>query len=97
MRRLSTHIRHSATLCIAIVAAAAASAAPSAAGKTPHGAPSCPAYRPHMLDARQDLVRGDRAKAIEDLELARAALQACEQSHPRNRGALAVAIQPAKL
>jgi hypothetical protein len=44
-----------------------------------------------MKAAHDDLVHGDRAKAIKDLEMARAALESCGRLHGGSREALSLA------
>jgi hypothetical protein len=85
-------VSRSAAACLAVTLIAAASPVPPKDGGAPHPAVEpCSSYRPHVQAAHDDLVRGDRSKAIEDLGLARAALESCKRLHGASRDPLAEA------
>jgi hypothetical protein len=90
-RRQFIEMGRLAVISLAVFLIAAVSPAPAAQGTRPKRDEPCSSYRPHMEAARADLVRGDRAKAIEDLEVARAALKSCRRLHRGSRRALAMA------
>lgn len=49
----------------------------------------CPAYRVHLLKARDDLKRADRVGAVAELRQAREALRACVQDEQEGQVAVA--------
>jgi hypothetical protein len=73
---------------LALALVATTSAAPTASSK--HHVEPCSTYRAHVIAARGDLSRGERAKAVHDLELARAALEGCKQLHDGSQHRLAM-------
>jgi hypothetical protein len=84
-------MRHFASILLAAALLAAAPAVtPTQKSATPQPAP-CSSYRPHMLAARNSLARGDRAKAIRQLTLARDALESCRRLRTGSRDSIAMA------
>jgi hypothetical protein len=84
-------MRHLAAIFLVVTLIAAANPAPSARPANPYRGEPCSSYKPHMKAAHDDLVRGDRSRAIEDLEVARAALESCRRLHTGSRAAIASA------
>lgn len=64
-------------LILAISLSLTGSTALADAADRPSLIESCPAYRAHLVEARELLERGDRPGAIGALEEAQAALRAC--------------------
>jgi hypothetical protein len=77
-----------AGIFLAVSLIAAANATPTTSNK--HAVEPCSTYRAHVMAARSALSRGERSKAIEDLERARAALESCRQLHGGSQHRLAM-------
>jgi len=62
-----------------LLAVALVALCPLASPPEPQQLPECGAYRTHLLRARALLSRGDRARALDELRDAKAALRSCRE------------------
>jgi hypothetical protein len=82
-----------ATRLLVLTAVAIGLFATAAHGMDARPADACPAYGAALREARSALARGDRARALADLQRAKAALRACGRDEARKPTVVAALVR----